>query len=200
MTRHPLAVAFFTNEEGARFQPDMMGILAYVGGLALEEALDVVGIDGPASATSSCASATPGRCRARAPPPPRSSSCTSSRGRCSRPRASRSAPSRACRASRGRSSRSRASPTTPARRRCDASRRRLRRRRDRRVRAAARREIGGAQVGDGRSARAPPRPRERGRRPAPCSPSTSATPTTRADATPRRAWPSFVRAARGAKA
>jgi len=45
-TRRPLAVAFFTNEEGSRFQPDMMGSLTYVGGLALEEALDVVGIDG----------------------------------------------------------------------------------------------------------------------------------------------------------
>ena len=37
---------FFTNEEGARFAPDMLGSLVYVGGLALEEALDIVGIDG----------------------------------------------------------------------------------------------------------------------------------------------------------
>jgi N-carbamoyl-L-amino-acid hydrolase len=42
----PLAVAFFTNEEGARFSPDMMGSLTYVGGLPLEEALDIRGIDG----------------------------------------------------------------------------------------------------------------------------------------------------------
>ena len=28
-TRRPIAVAFFTNEEGARFQPDMMGSLVY---------------------------------------------------------------------------------------------------------------------------------------------------------------------------
>ena len=27
VTRRPLAVAFFTNEEGSRFQPDMMGSL-----------------------------------------------------------------------------------------------------------------------------------------------------------------------------
>ena len=40
-----LAVAFFTNEEGARFPPDMLGSLAYVGGLALEEALAITGID-----------------------------------------------------------------------------------------------------------------------------------------------------------
>jgi N-carbamoyl-L-amino-acid hydrolase len=42
----PLAVAFFSNEEGARFPPDMMGSLVYVGGLALEEALAVQGSDG----------------------------------------------------------------------------------------------------------------------------------------------------------
>ncbi len=46
VTRRPLAVAFFTNEEGARFSPDMMGSLAYVGGLPLENALATVGIDG----------------------------------------------------------------------------------------------------------------------------------------------------------
>jgi N-carbamoyl-L-amino-acid hydrolase len=39
-------VAFFTNEEGARFQPDMMGSLVYTGGLSLEAALATVGIDG----------------------------------------------------------------------------------------------------------------------------------------------------------
>jgi N-carbamoyl-L-amino-acid hydrolase len=42
----PLAVAFFTNEEGSRFAPDMLGSLVYAGGMSLEEALDIVGIDG----------------------------------------------------------------------------------------------------------------------------------------------------------
>ena len=42
----PLAVGFFTNEEGARFAPDMLGSLVYVGGQPLEEALDTVAIDG----------------------------------------------------------------------------------------------------------------------------------------------------------
>jgi N-carbamoyl-L-amino-acid hydrolase len=42
----PLAVGFFTNEEGARFAPDMFGSLVYVGGLDVETALDTVGIDG----------------------------------------------------------------------------------------------------------------------------------------------------------
>ena len=46
VTRRPLAVAFFTNEEGARFNPDMMGSLVYVGGLPLDTALATVGIDG----------------------------------------------------------------------------------------------------------------------------------------------------------
>jgi len=44
-TKHPIAVAFFTNEEGARFQPDMLGSLVYVGGMALEDALDVRAAD-----------------------------------------------------------------------------------------------------------------------------------------------------------
>ncbi len=45
-TERPLAVAVFTNEEGARFAPDMMGSLVYVGGLDLEAALQTEGIDG----------------------------------------------------------------------------------------------------------------------------------------------------------
>jgi N-carbamoyl-L-amino-acid hydrolase len=46
VTRRPLVVAFFTDEEGARFAPDMLGSLVYVGGLGLQEALDAVSIDG----------------------------------------------------------------------------------------------------------------------------------------------------------
>jgi len=42
----PIAVGFFTDEEGARFQPDMLGSLVYVGGMALEEAHDITGIWG----------------------------------------------------------------------------------------------------------------------------------------------------------
>lgn len=42
----PLAVAFFSNEEGARFAPDMMGSLVYVGGIGLEQAHSTEGIDG----------------------------------------------------------------------------------------------------------------------------------------------------------
>jgi N-carbamoyl-L-amino-acid hydrolase len=42
----PISVGIFTNEEGSRFAPDMLGSLVYVGGLPIEEALDIVGIDG----------------------------------------------------------------------------------------------------------------------------------------------------------
>ena len=42
----PLSVGVFTNEEGARFQPDMLGSLVYVGGLPLESVLDTISIDG----------------------------------------------------------------------------------------------------------------------------------------------------------
>jgi beta-ureidopropionase / N-carbamoyl-L-amino-acid hydrolase len=46
VTRRPLAVGIFTNEEGARFQPDMLGSLVFAGGLSLREALDSRAIDG----------------------------------------------------------------------------------------------------------------------------------------------------------
>ncbi len=45
-TRHPIGVAFFTNEEGTRFQPDMMGSLVYTKDLAVAEARAQVGTDG----------------------------------------------------------------------------------------------------------------------------------------------------------
>ncbi|GAB4224746.1 MAG: Zn-dependent hydrolase [Kiloniellaceae bacterium] len=45
-TRHPLAVGFFTNEEGARFAPDMMGSGVHQGALSLEACLATEGIDG----------------------------------------------------------------------------------------------------------------------------------------------------------
>jgi N-carbamoyl-L-amino-acid hydrolase len=46
VTRRPLVVAVFTDEEGARFHPDMAGSLAYVGGLPLAQLYDTRGIDG----------------------------------------------------------------------------------------------------------------------------------------------------------
>ena len=42
----PLAVGIFTDEEGSRFAPDMLGSLVYVGGMPVEQALNVVAIDG----------------------------------------------------------------------------------------------------------------------------------------------------------
>lgn len=45
MTR-PIMVAVFTNEEGVRYAPDMMGSLVFAGGLPLNTALEAIGIDG----------------------------------------------------------------------------------------------------------------------------------------------------------
>jgi len=44
--KRPLAVAFFSNEEGSRYPPDMMGSLAYAGGMSVEAVLEVEGADG----------------------------------------------------------------------------------------------------------------------------------------------------------
>ncbi|WP_225933216.1 Zn-dependent hydrolase [Pseudomonas peradeniyensis] len=41
-----ITVAAFSNEEGVRYQPDMMGSLVHAGGLALQAALDTLGSDG----------------------------------------------------------------------------------------------------------------------------------------------------------
>ena len=46
ITQKPVAVGFFTNEEGARFAPDMMGSMVHQGHLDLEEAWNTIGIDG----------------------------------------------------------------------------------------------------------------------------------------------------------
>lgn len=45
-TRQPVALACFTNEEGARFQPDMMGSMVFTGKHSLEEALTEMDDDG----------------------------------------------------------------------------------------------------------------------------------------------------------
>jgi N-carbamoyl-L-amino-acid hydrolase len=45
-TLRPLVVAAFTNEEGVRFMPDMMGSLVHAGGYPLAAALDTIGTDG----------------------------------------------------------------------------------------------------------------------------------------------------------
>lgn len=45
-TARPVVVAAFTNEEGVRYSPDMMGSLVYAGGLPVDEVLATVGTDG----------------------------------------------------------------------------------------------------------------------------------------------------------
>lgn len=44
-TRRPLAVAAFTNEEGVRYTPGMLGSAVYVGDLSVEQALEGRGFD-----------------------------------------------------------------------------------------------------------------------------------------------------------
>jgi N-carbamoyl-L-amino-acid hydrolase len=41
-----IVIGAFTNEEGVRYQPDMMGSLVHAGGLSVQAALDTVGTDG----------------------------------------------------------------------------------------------------------------------------------------------------------
>lgn len=45
-TKRPIIVGAFTNEEGVRYSPDMMGSLVYAGGLSCEKALTTEGTDG----------------------------------------------------------------------------------------------------------------------------------------------------------
>lgn len=44
--RRSIVVAAFSNEEGVRYQPDMMGSLVYAGGINVAQVLDVIGTDG----------------------------------------------------------------------------------------------------------------------------------------------------------
>ena len=77
----PLAVAVFTDEEGARFAPDMLGSLVYVGGMTTEEALDITLLMDHDWVMNSYGSVMQGRLRAPGSFLTRSLSCTSSRGR-----------------------------------------------------------------------------------------------------------------------
>lgn len=45
-TNRPVTIAAFTNEEGVRFPPSMLGSLVYSGDLDIDKALDTVSIDG----------------------------------------------------------------------------------------------------------------------------------------------------------
>ncbi len=45
-TKRPIVVSVWTNEEGVRYSPDMMGSLVYAGGYSLEDALASRGTDG----------------------------------------------------------------------------------------------------------------------------------------------------------
>jgi hydantoinase/carbamoylase family amidase len=81
-TRHPLVVAVFTNEEGARFQPDMLGSLVYAGGLSRwRGARHASPSTVRCSATNCSASATWARRHCRWHGRTLSSNCTSNKAR-----------------------------------------------------------------------------------------------------------------------
>ena len=99
----PVAVGFFTDEEGARFAPDMLGTLVFVGGMAVEEALDVRAVDDGARLGDELARigyAGPTPCPS-AVVPHAYVELHIEQGPVLEARASRSASSPACRASRG---------------------------------------------------------------------------------------------------
>ncbi len=58
-TDRPFVVAAFTNEEGARFQPDMLGSLIHAGGIDLATALTLEDSDGAGSEKNWNGSDTP---------------------------------------------------------------------------------------------------------------------------------------------
>ncbi len=91
MPERPIVVAAFTNEEGVRYAPDMMGSLVYAGGLEVEEALATVGTDGSVlgDELARIGSPVPTSPASSAPMPTLNS--TSSRGRSSSAKGSRSA-------------------------------------------------------------------------------------------------------------
>ena len=97
----PIAVAAFTNEEGVRYAPDMMGSLVFAGGLRVEEALASVGTDGTVLGWNWSASAMPGARNQTSSSPTPMSSFTSSKGRCWNAKGCRSALSRTSRVSPG---------------------------------------------------------------------------------------------------
>ena len=101
-TRHPVSLAIFTNEEGARFQPAMIGSGVMAGKIALEDAYNARDKDGLrlVDELERIGYLGPEPCIPRPCAP--TSSSTSSRARSSRRRASPSASSRASSPSPGR--------------------------------------------------------------------------------------------------
>jgi N-carbamoyl-L-amino-acid hydrolase len=100
-TEAPIEVAFWTNEEGSRFVPVMMGSGVFAGAFTLEHAYAATDTDGKTVKDELNASATwATRCRASTPSAP-TSRPTSSRARCWRTTARPSAWSPACWASAG---------------------------------------------------------------------------------------------------
>jgi len=113
----PIVVAAFTNEEGVRFAPDMLGSLVYAGGLSLETALAIIGTDGTVLGEELARIGYAGTLEPGFSSLMPMSNSISSRDRCWSVKGRRSVRSKTCRASPGNASPSMASPTMPARRR-----------------------------------------------------------------------------------
>ena len=117
-TRRPLALVAFTNEEGSRFPPYAMGSLVYVGGLALEDAYAIRGIDGATVGEELRRIGYVGDAKPGWLTPHAYLELHIEQGPILKTRASSSPRSRALPGSRGPKSRSPAGPRMPARRRC----------------------------------------------------------------------------------
>ena len=167
-TRRPLAVAFFTDEEGARFPPDMLGSLVYAGGMTAEEAHDVVGIDGARLGDELARIGYLGAAPCPGAPPARLRRAAHRAGAGPRGRRHHHRRRHRCAGhllAGGRRHR----PVEPRRHHADgdAARRRAGRRRDRDLRAPPRRRARTAPGGHRGPARAVPQPGQRRRRPPP---------------------------------
>jgi hydantoinase/carbamoylase family amidase len=92
VTKRAIQVAFFTDEEGARFAPDMLGsLVSSAVWRSRRRSMSALRTTERDSVTNSAESASPGSPRVQRQSRQRlSSSCTSSRGRCSRRTMSRS--------------------------------------------------------------------------------------------------------------
>jgi N-carbamoyl-L-amino-acid hydrolase len=99
--RRPIAVAAFTNEEGVRYAPDMMGSLVHAGGLDVDEALAKVGVDGTVLGEELARIGYAGRRSPGFSALRPMSNCTSNKARSSNARGSPSARWRPCKAYRG---------------------------------------------------------------------------------------------------
>jgi N-carbamoyl-L-amino-acid hydrolase len=113
----PIAVVAFTNEEGVRYAPDMMGSLVHAGGLSIDAALSTTGTDGSVLGAELARIGYAGTEEAGFLEPHAYIELHIEQGPVLEREGVAIVPSRNCRAFHGSASPSLASPTTPVRRR-----------------------------------------------------------------------------------